>query len=131
MHTRTTFVSALAVVVLLGLAACGSDDKSANSVAPSVAPSVANTTEQSSSAPAAGGVTIADFAFDTGSGAIAGQEFTVTNNDSTTHTFSAVDGTFSVSVGGGEVGTLTVDTPGTYQVVCQIHSSMTGTLTVG
>ncbi len=127
MQTRTAFVSVLSVVAMLGLAACGSDDKSTDSVAPSVA----NTTEQSSSAPAAGGVTIADFAFDTGSGAIAGAEFTVTNNDSTTHTFSAVDGTFSVSVGGGEVGTLTVDTPGTYQVVCQIHSSMTGTLTVG
>ena len=131
MHIRTAFVSAVSVVAMLGLAACGSDDKSTDSVAPTVAPTVADTTEQSSSAPAAGGVTIADFAFDTGSGVTAGAEFTVTNNDSTTHTFSAVDGTFSVSVGGGEVGTLTVDAPGTYQVVCQIHSSMTGTLTVG
>jgi plastocyanin len=127
MQTRSAFVSAVSVVALLGLAACGSDDKSTDSVPPSAA----NSTEQSSSAPAAGGVTIADFAFDTGSGVVAGAEFTVTNNDSTTHTFSAVDGTFSVSVGGGEVGRLTIDTPGTYQVVCQIHSSMTGTLTVG
>jgi len=123
MRSTTTFVSALSVVVVLGLAACGGDDdKSTNSVT--------ETTAQASSAPAVGGVTIAGFGFNTGDGVTAGQEFTVTNDDPASHTFTDVGGAFSVAVGGGEVSTLTIDAPGVYQVVCEIHGDMSGTLTV-
>jgi len=124
MRSRTTFLSALSVVVVLGLAACGDDDETTSE------PSGTETTALSASAPAVGGVTIAGFGFDTGDGVTAGQEFTVTNDDPASHTFTDVGGAFGVAVGGGEVSTLTIDAPGVYQVVCQIHGDMSGTLTV-
>ena len=121
-HNSRKLASAVSVVVLLALTACGDDDDSSD------APT--GTTELAASAPAAGGVTIAGFGFNTGSGVTAGQEFTVTNEDPASHTFTDVGGTFSMAVSGGEVSTLTIDTPGVYQVVCEIHGNMSGTITV-
>jgi plastocyanin len=61
----------------------------------------------------------------------AGSALTLTNADSATHTVTAVDGTFDVTVDGGATDELTVDEPGTYDFACSFHPSMTGTLTVG
>jgi len=47
-----------------------------------------------------------------------------------THTVTADDGAFDVSVAGGSGASITVDTPGSYPFHCNIHSSMTGTLII-
>jgi plastocyanin len=124
-YNNRTLSPALAVVMLVGLTACGGDDDSTTAASNETA-----TTVLATSAPAAAGVTIAGFGFNTGDGVTAGVEFTVTNDDPASHTLTEVGGAFSVGVSGGEVGTLTIDTPGTYQVICEIHSSMSGTLVV-
>jgi len=124
-YNNRTLSPALAVVMLVGLTACGGDDDSTTAVSNETA-----TTVLATSAPAAADVTIAGFGFNTGDGVTAGVEFTVTNDDPASHTLTEVGGAFSVGVSGGEVGTLTIDTPGTYQVICEIHSSMSGTLVV-
>jgi plastocyanin len=57
-------------------------------------------------------------------------EFTVTNKDGVGHTLTDDNGAFSVDVPGGGSAPLTIDTPGTYNVHCNIHGSMHGTITV-
>jgi plastocyanin len=62
-----------------------------------------------------------------------GATVTVVNNDDTTHTVTARDGSFSTGKlrGGSSVSFVAPRTPGTYKVFCEIHPSMTSTLTVG
>lgn len=124
---RISARATLIPLVLLGLAACSDDSESSSTESPTSAPATSPTT-----APAApaGGVTIAGFAFDTGDGVTAGEAFTITNSDDVPHTFSEVGGAFTAQVSGGGSAELTIDEPGTYEVVCQIHSSMSGTLVV-
>ena len=106
----------------LALAACGDDTKDSS------------TTTAAPSNSAAGGVEIKTFAFNIPATVPAG-EVTITNADDTTHTFTHVpdDGSepkFSVEIKGPNASkTITVE-PGTYDVQCNIHNSMTGTLTV-
>ena len=60
----------------------------------------------------------------------AGQEFTITNNDSVGHTVTDDAGSFNVQVPGGGTATLTIPAAGTYKIHCNIHGSMHGTITV-
>ena len=62
-----------------------------------------------------------------------GTKVNVTNTDQTTHTFSAVNGSFDSSgINGGTSVTITAPTtPGTYAYRCNIHQYMHGVLTVG
>jgi plastocyanin len=62
----------------------------------------------------------------------AGDTVTVINNDSLPHTVTAGDGSFDTStIAAGASGTFTAPTePGTYEYICSVHPSMTGTLTV-
>ena len=62
----------------------------------------------------------------------AGADVAVENSGSATHTVTADDGSFdSGKVAGGSKGSFTApSTPGEYAFHCEIHSSMTGTLTV-
>ena len=94
-YNSRKFASAMSMVVLLGLAACGGDDDGGGSDSGS---DTTATTELAASAPAVGGVTIAGFGFNTGDGVTAGQEFTVTNDDPASHTLTDAGGTFSVAV---------------------------------
>ena len=56
---------------------------------------------------------------------------TWTNNDQTTHTVTAIDGTFdSGLLQPGQMFVETFDSPGTYQYHCQIHPWMNGTVIV-
>ncbi|HEY5012445.1 MAG TPA: cupredoxin domain-containing protein, partial [Acidimicrobiia bacterium] len=101
--------------------------------------SKSSSTTQSTTAPTAapgagggggGGITIANFSFTAGSVA-AGSTVTVTNNDSPTHTVTADDGSFDVTVNPGKTATFTAPAKaGTYKFHCKIHSTMHGTLTV-
>jgi len=59
----------------------------------------------------------------------AGAEITVTNDDGTTHTLTAVDKSFDTgNLDGGASKTITVASPGTYKYFCNIHNYMTGTI---
>jgi plastocyanin len=62
-----------------------------------------------------------------------GATVTVVNHDDTTHTVTARDGSFSTGNvrGGSSVSFVAPREPGAYKVFCEIHPSMTSTLTVG
>lgn len=124
---RNKWLAAGLVGVLgLGLAACGGDDDDDTGAADTEADA------GDGGAPAADvAVNIEGFAFEDVSPVAAGAEFAVENADSATHTFTADDGAFNESVGGGETITVTAPSePGEYPYRCEIHTSMTGTLVV-
>jgi plastocyanin len=75
-------------------------------------------------------VTIANFEFDPASVTIqVGDSVTWTNQDSTAHT--ATGASFDTgNLGNGESGTVTFDTEGSFDYVCTIHPTMTGTVVV-
>ena len=61
----------------------------------------------------------------------AGAVVPVANRDGTAHTVTAVDGSFDVAVKGGNAASFTAPSqPGAYELVCSIHPSMAGVLTV-
>ena len=83
---------------------------------------------QTAGAPA---VQIADFRF--GLAPVgAGATVSVVNGDAVAHTLSAGDGAFGTGVlDGGAAGSFTAPSvPGTYEIVCEIHPTMTGSLVV-
>jgi plastocyanin len=81
--------------------------------------------------PGAPTVQIADFRFAL-TRAPAGASVAVLNTDAEAHTLTAGDGAFGTGVlEGGAAGSFTAPgVPGTYEIVCEIHPSMTGTLVV-
>ena len=61
----------------------------------------------------------------------AGSTVTVTNRDATVHTVTADDKSFDTGdLGGGQRTTITLDRPGRYSYVCDIHNYMTVTIEV-
>jgi plastocyanin len=115
------------LALVVGLAACGGDDddsSSANTSASTNSSAGAATSEGAKVA-----VTIEGFKFDV-SPVTAGASFQVENKDSTEHTFTADDGTFDVDVPAGDTVTVDALDAGSYEVHCEIHTSMTGTLEV-
>ena len=79
-----------------------------------------------------GAVRIADFAFAPDSSSVkVGDSVKWTNQGSATHTVTADDGAFdSGNLAGGKAFSFTFDQAGTYAYHCNIHQSMTGTVTV-
>lgn len=77
-------------------------------------------------------VSIEDFAFTPDTVQIhAGDSVTWTNNDAVTHTVTSDDAAFdSGNIAPGETFALDFQTAGTYTYHCDIHTSMTGTVTV-
>jgi plastocyanin len=76
-------------------------------------------------------ITIADFAFSGVTEVPVGTTVTVTNEDGTTHTWSAVDGAFdSGALDPGESFEFTFTEAGTFDYFCNFHPSMTGTIVV-
>lgn len=60
-----------------------------------------------------------------------GDTVTVRNNDSVARTWTAVGGAFdSGSLGSRATFSFTFGSPGTFDYICQIHPSMTGSITI-
>lgn len=88
----------------------------------------------STAAPASGdAVTIANFEYMPPEITVkAGTEVTWANEDSAPHTASADDGSFDTGTieEGGNTGSVTLDTPGTFSYFCSFHAFMKGSVTV-
>ena len=59
-----------------------------------------------------------------------GSTISITNGDYRGHTFTVKDTDVAVPLPPGETGEATAPAPGTYDFVCTIHPSMTGTIIV-
>jgi plastocyanin len=114
-------VAGLAATALL-LGACGDDDDSDSS----------SETTEASDAGSGGGegtLTVSSFDFSDVS-APAGGTLTVVNESGGAHTVTADDGEFDVELPDGETVEVPVPSePGAYGYHCEIHPSMTATLT--
>lgn len=91
---------------------------------------------ETSAAPAGGAsasIVAQGFAFDPNSVSVSAGKVTlsVTNKDSTEHTFTLDDGSSSTSLDPGTTVTIDLDLSKTVGWHCSIHPSMTGTLEVG
>lgn len=130
-HRRTTASLALAALLSLSLAACSSSSGSAG--APTSAPSAPAAVASSAAASTASGaatLAISGFTFSPLSVA-AGATVTVTNADAVEHTVTVRGENIDVKVPGGGSATFTAPaTPGTYELTCDFHPDMKGTLTV-
>jgi plastocyanin len=109
-----------AMVLVLGVAACGDDDDDA---------------ERGGTESAGAGATIvaANIAFDpTTLSVAAGETITLRNEDDVEHSFTIDDPEVDAEAEGGEEATVEApDEPGTYDFHCRYHpDEMTGTLTV-
>lgn len=139
MTRRSSWIRLLAVlaVAVLGVAGCGDDDgtdEPTEDVVPETDDTETDDTgtdDTTAEGIDAEGVVISDFTFDV-TPVPAGSTVTVVNQDSVPHTATADDGTFdSGRVPGGESGAFTAPTdPGEYAFHCEVHPSITGTLTV-
>src|SRR5438477_5702626 len=143
-------LSVLAAALVLFTAACGSSSKKVTAT-PGAGGSTATTAANSSSgggydyggggstattavpAPASGGsaITIQSFAFGPATLSVpAGTKVTVTNKDGTGHTWTSDTKAFDNPVAPGASVSFTFDQKGTFSYHCNIHPSMTGTVTV-
>lgn len=117
------------LAVVLGAAACSGSSGSGYS-APAAAPDPSPT----AAAPAAAGpaISISGFSFSPHLLTVkVGAKVTVTNADTTAHTWTAKGGAFdSGELAHGRSFSFTFAKPGTYAYVCSIHPSMTGSVVV-
>ena len=117
--------AATTLCIALALSACGGDDDNEPAAEPP---------EQPAAEPAAGEeatITIADFAFSGVTEVTVGTTVTVTNDEGTTHTWTALDGSFdSGALGQGDTFEFAFAEPGEYAYQCSFHPSMTGTIVV-
>jgi plastocyanin len=126
---RTLF--ALVAVLALTSAACSSDSSTTPSDGGSSSGGGAACTADT--ATATDSLTAAGFAFDpTCFTVAAGSTISLTNGDSTTHSFTLDDAAADVSVDidAGGSAEATAPAAGTYGFHCRFHSQMTGTLIV-
>ncbi|MHA7156402.1 cupredoxin domain-containing protein [Arthrobacter sp. TMN-50] len=125
MMTNKKVLSVAFTAALIGGAGLGSAGVAAASTGPVSQAVPAMTVGQMS-------ISIDNFVF-SGPGAVnPGGEITVTNNDTEAHTVTANDGSFDVTIPGGESATFTApSSAGDYGFFCKFHGNMVGTLTVG
>jgi plastocyanin len=128
-------VVAIAVLLLGGIAACGSDDGSgadAGSGATTSEVAAGGDNGSPGGEGEAGTIVAQDFSL-TDLTVAPGQEIVLRNDGDATHTATADDGSFDLGeVAGGETSdpVTAPEEPGSYPFHCEIHASMTATLTV-
>jgi len=116
---RFIALAASAVLLMFALAACSSSSKS-NSGSGTTVPSASSAD-----------ITIKNLTFPSRVDAQTGSTVTVKNDDTVTHTVTANDGSFNITIDAGKTGTFTAPkTEGQYDYHCNIHSQMKGTLNV-
>lgn len=133
----------VALLIAVGSAAlvgCGSDgDADSDPVATVAGDPVSTPAEnddgdgeaEGGGEPVSSEIEIADFAFVGAEEVAAGTTVVVTNTDSASHTWTAADGSFdSGTLGEGSSFEFTFDEAGTFDYFCNIHPTMTGTITV-
>jgi plastocyanin len=130
--TKTKWVRLVAGLFVLSLvvAACSSDDNGGGTTATTGG---ATGTTAATGGGGGGGttITIAGFAFDPDTITVSGPtEVTVTNEDTTTHTFTLDDGSVDETVEPGATVTVTVDVSAATGFHCNIHPQMTGQIEV-
>ena len=130
---KARWVRLVAGLIMLSLvvAACGGDDDGGGTTATTGTTGATGATEETGSTGGGTSITIADFAFDPNTISVSGPtEVTITNDDSTPHTFTADDDSFDVQIDPGATETVTVDVSQTTGFHCSIHPEMTGTVEV-
>ena len=140
MATHRIMSLAVAVALSAALVGCNASDEaspesSESSTSESASPSPEESSEEKpSEAPAdeTAVITITDFEFDGPSSVAPGAEVTVENSDSSTHSVTSEDDSFTeVIVEADASGTFTAPMePGEYEYVCKFHPEMTATLVV-
>jgi plastocyanin len=115
MRGKTVRIVALAGTLLLVGAACGGDEGGGNGGGSGSADLVASGTAWSPT---------------TVSVASGGDTITITNEDGFAHTFTLDDGSVDVDLPSGETQSVDVNVTADAPFHCEIHPSMTGTLTV-
>ncbi len=124
--------AAVSALLVLGLAACGSDDATNNDAAATT--TSADTGNTTTTAGSEATVVAQGIAFANDLTVAAGQAFVFDNQDGTAHTLTADDGSFDSGTvpGANQSAPITAPSePGDHPFHCEIHPSMTGTLTVG
>ena len=95
---------------------------------PAVNPYATGSTTTTAAGPV---ITIVGFAFGGDATVGVGQVLTVSNQSSSSHTFTARDDSFeSGSIAAGTSFALTFDQPGVHEFFCRFHDGMGGTVTV-
>lgn len=129
--TKARWVRLVAGLFVLSLvvAACSSDDDGGGTT--DTTGGATGTTAETGSGGGGTTITIAGFAFDPDTITVSGPtEVTVTNDDSTTHTFTLDDGSVDETVEPGATETVTVDISASTGFHCNIHPQMTGQIEV-
>lgn len=140
MATRTLKWGAVVIAAFgLVLGACGDDDDADDTADDTTEVTEPTGTTEGDDADDGGtdeasNVAIVDFAFSPADLTVApGDEVTVSNRDSAPHTYTSDDGGFdtgSLAADSGEGSITAPSEPGSYDVICTIHPTITGTLTV-
>lgn len=133
MSLRRAVLVALPVIVL-ALSSCGSDDKTstATTVPPAATTTAAaGTTAATTPAGGAATITVADFAFSPKELTVkAGTAVEIKNTQGVPHTFTADDASFDQELDPDGGATVTFAKAGSFPYFCEIHKTMTGTVTV-
>ena len=138
---RPLVATLLAAALALGVAGCGDDDSTSGDSG-TTATDGGGTTDDAYGSTAGGdggsssdlpSVVAQGLAYEDDLSVGPGDEFIFDNQANTTHTLTADDGEFDSEevAGGSQSDPMTApDEPGDYAFHCEIHPSMTGTLTV-
>jgi plastocyanin len=134
-RSKAPLIITLAILVIVAVAVTfivSGKKKDNGTTSTNSSSSTSNSSSPSSSAVATDQVSIQNFAFSpTTINIKAGTKVSWTNQDSTSHTVTADDGSFSSStLGQGQIYSFTFTKAGTYTYHCTIHPSMHGTVVV-
>jgi len=126
------WLAVLALLAVGALVAAGCGGSSNNNPSGSPTTTAAATTTAGGSSGGSAAATIQNFAFHPATvNAKTGQKVTWSNDDSTTHTVTADDGSFdSGNLSPGKSFSTTLAKSGTIKYHCSIHSFMHGTVSV-